>query len=168
MGQGAIFSTRQFTKGSSSRACRTHVCRDIARFERVRELRNLPWVDRSLSLDFARDDGGGRFPFRVVALHAETSLGIRAPSAVDDPSLRTPSSPAPPPAPDPNQKPRRALAAGLALLWGTFTLLAQISCAFDAFDEPLLDWRQSLATQPVPPSEQLALIYIDNIPAEPA
>jgi adenylate cyclase len=65
---------------------------------------------------------------------------------------------------DPNLKRRVALAAGLSLLWGIFTLLAQFSGALDAFEEPLLDWRQSLNTHPVPPSDQLALIAIDNIP----
>ena len=67
---------------------------------------------------------------------------------------------------DPHQERRIALAAGLALLWGTFTLLAQLSGALDAFEEPLLDWRLSLNAYPAPPSDQLALIAIDNIPVD--
>lgn len=85
---------------------------------------------------------------------------------MDDLPFRIPTSavPAPPPQPpDPNQKRRVTLAAGLALLWGSFTLLAQISGALDAFEEPLLDWRQSLTSYPAQPSDQLALIAIDKI-----
>ena len=63
-----------------------------------------------------------------------------------------------------DRKRRVALAAGLALLWGIFTLLAQLSGALDALEEPLLDWRLSLDSVPAPPSEQIALIAIDNIP----
>jgi adenylate cyclase len=82
---------------------------------------------------------------------------------VDDPSPSTlaPSTPA-----DPNPNQRVALAAGLALLWGVFTLLAQLSGAMDAFEQPLLDWRQSLTTYTVQPSNQLALIAIDAIPPD--
>jgi adenylate cyclase len=79
-------------------------------------------------------------------------------------SIPVTRKPALPSAPDPNLKRRVALAAGLSLLWGIFTLLAQFSGALDAFEEPLLDWRQSLTAQPVHPSDQLALIAIDNIP----
>jgi adenylate cyclase len=61
---------------------------------------------------------------------------------------------------------RVAIAAGLSVLWGIFTLLAQFSGALDAFEQPLLDWRQSLNAYHVHPSDQLALIAIDNIPAE--
>ena len=68
--------------------------------------------------------------------------------------------------PDPDRKRRVALAAGLALLWGIFTLLAQLSGALDAFEDPLLDWRLSLGSHPAPPSDQLALIAIDNIPPD--
>ena len=88
---------------------------------------------------------------------------------MDDLPLSIPTNPvpAPPPEPpDPHQKRRVALAAGLALLWGIFTLLAQLSGALDAFEEPLLDWRLSLHAYPAPPSDQLALIAIDNIPAD--
>jgi adenylate cyclase len=88
---------------------------------------------------------------------------------VDDLPLSIPTNPAPAPAPeppDPNQKRRVALAAGLALLWGIFTLLAQLSGALDAFEEPLLDWRISLNSYSTPPSDQLALIAIDNIPPD--
>lgn len=61
---------------------------------------------------------------------------------------------------------RVALAAGLALLWGTFALLAQLSGALDTFEESLLDWRMSLHAYPAPASDQLALIAIDNIPPD--
>ena len=77
-----------------------------------------------------------------------------------------PTKPAPAPVPDPHGERRVALAAGLALLWGIFTLLAQLSGALDAFEAPLLDWRLSLNSYPVPPSDQLALIAIDNIPTD--
>jgi adenylate cyclase len=88
---------------------------------------------------------------------------------VDDLPLSIPTNPLPAPAPEPpdlHQKRRVALAAGLALLWGIFTLLAQLSGALDTFEEPLLDWRLSLHSYPAPPSNQLALIAIDNIPAD--
>jgi adenylate cyclase len=88
---------------------------------------------------------------------------------VDELPLSIPTNPVPAPAsepPDPNQKRRVALAAGLALLWGVFTLLAQLSGALDAFEDPLLDWRLSLDSYPTPPSNQLALIAIDNIPPD--
>jgi CHASE2 domain-containing sensor protein len=65
------------------------------------------------------------------------------------------------------QRDRRvALAAGLALLWGIFTLLAQLSGALDAFEAPLLDWRLSLHAYPSPPNDALALVAIDNIPPD--
>jgi adenylate cyclase len=78
------------------------------------------------------------------------------------------AAPVPAHATDPhhNEKRRVALAAGLALLWCIFTLLAQFSGALEAFEEPLLDWRQALHSYPVPPSDQLALIAIDNIPPD--
>jgi adenylate cyclase len=63
-------------------------------------------------------------------------------------------------------KRRGALAAGLALLWCVFALLAQFSGALDAFEQPLLDWRQSLAAWPHPPSDELALVAIDTIPPD--
>jgi adenylate cyclase len=88
---------------------------------------------------------------------------------VDELPISIPTNPVPAPAPeppDPNQKRRVSLAAGLAVLWGIFTLLAQLSGALDAFENPLLDWRLSLNSYPVPPSNQLALIAIDNIPAD--
>jgi adenylate cyclase len=88
---------------------------------------------------------------------------------VDDLPLTIPTNPipAPPPEPpDPHQKRRVTLAAGLALLWGAFTLLAQLSGALDDFEEPLLDWRISLNAYPTPPSDQLAFIAIDNIPSD--
>jgi len=77
-----------------------------------------------------------------------------------------PISPISPQPPDSDRKRRVALAAGLALLWGIFTLLAQLSGALDAFEDPLLDWRLSLNSYPTPPSDQLALIAIDNIPPD--
>ena len=61
---------------------------------------------------------------------------------------------------------RVALAAGLALLWCVLTLLAQFSGALNAFEEPLLDWRQALQPYPLPPSNQLALVAIDVIPPD--
>ena len=88
---------------------------------------------------------------------------------MDDLPLSIPTNPAParpPESPDPNQKRRGALAAGLALVWGAFTLLAQFTGALDAFEEPLLDWRQSLNALPVKPSDQLALVAIDSIPED--
>jgi adenylate cyclase len=63
-------------------------------------------------------------------------------------------------------KRRGALAAGLALLWCVFALLAQFSGALDAFEQPLLDWRQSLAAWSHPPSDELALVAIDTIPPD--
>jgi len=66
-----------------------------------------------------------------------------------------------------NQERRRnALAAGLAIVWCGFTLLAQFSGALSAFEEPLIDWREALASYPLPPSNQLALVSIDNIPSD--
>ena len=59
-----------------------------------------------------------------------------------------------------------ALAAGLSLLWTIFALLAQFSGALDEFEEPSLDWRQSIHSYPTPPSDQLALVAIDTIPPE--
>ena len=86
---------------------------------------------------------------------------------MDDLPFSIPTNPAPPPAPeppDPDQKRRVALAAGFALVWGVLTLLAQLSGALDALEEPLLDWRLSLGSAHAPPSDQLALIAIDDIP----
>jgi adenylate cyclase len=74
------------------------------------------------------------------------------------------SPPAPPDSPHHHHKRRGALAAGLALLWTIFALLAQFSGALDEFEESLLDWRQSLTAWPEPPSPQLALVAIDTIP----
>ena len=88
---------------------------------------------------------------------------------MDDLPLTIPTNPvpAPPPEPpDPHQKQRVTLAAGLALLWGALTLLAQLSGALNDFEEPLLDWRLSLNAYPTPPSDQLAFIAIDNIPVD--
>jgi adenylate cyclase len=88
---------------------------------------------------------------------------------VDEPSSSIQTKPAPPAAPeliDPYHDRRVALAAGLALLWGAFTLLAQLSGALDAFEEPLLDWRLSLHSYPTEPSNQIGLIAIDNIPPD--
>ena len=88
---------------------------------------------------------------------------------MDDLPLNIPTNPVPPPPPeppDPHQKRRISLAAGLALLWGAFTLLAQLSGALDDFEEPLLDWRLSLNSLPAPPSEQLGFIAIDEIPSD--
>jgi adenylate cyclase len=86
---------------------------------------------------------------------------------VDDLPPNIPTNPAPTPAPsDPDQKRRVALAAGLALLWGIFTLLAQLSGALDAVEEPLLDWRLSIDPAAAAPSDQLALIAIDNVPPD--
>jgi len=82
-------------------------------------------------------------------------------------TISTNPVPAPPPEPpDPHYERRVALAAGLALLWGVFTLLAQLSGALDDFEQPLLDWRLSLNSYPAPPSDQLALIAIDDIPTD--
>ena len=90
---------------------------------------------------------------------------------MEDFPFHIPTTPVPVPTtapepPDPNQKRRVALAAGLSLLWSSFALLAQFSGALDAFEEPLLDWRQSLASYHAKPSDQLALIAIDTIPAD--
>jgi len=63
-----------------------------------------------------------------------------------------------------HHKRRGTVAAGLALLWVIFSLLAQFSGALDEFEESLLDWRLSLAAWPAPPSDQLALVAIDTIP----
>lgn len=92
------------------------------------------------------------------------SLGIKVLSAVAELPSRSPTTPLL--GPEPNPKRRVALAAGLSLLWGIFTLLAQFSGALDAFEQPLVDWRQSLNTATPHPSDQLGLIAIDNIPAE--
>jgi len=89
---------------------------------------------------------------------------------VEELPLAIPATPAPAPPPeppDPNQKRRIALAAGLALLWGGFALLAQFSGALDALEEPLLDWRQSMHSYPVKPSDQLALVSIEPTPDRP-
>jgi adenylate cyclase len=67
--------------------------------------------------------------------------------------------------PDPGQKRRVALAAGLSLLWTIFTLLAQFSGVLNEIEEPLIDWRQAVLSHPAHPSDQLALVAIDNIPA---
>jgi adenylate cyclase len=90
---------------------------------------------------------------------------------VEESPFRTPRfGPAVPPEPghDHHSIPKRrgALASGLSLLWCIFALLAQFSGALDAFERPLLDWRQSLASYPHPPSDQLALIAIDYIPPD--
>jgi adenylate cyclase len=74
-----------------------------------------------------------------------------------------PSTAAPP---HRHHKRRGTVAAGLALLWVIFTLLAQFCGALDAFEESLLDWRMSLAAWPEPPSDQLALVAIDTIPED--
>ena len=86
---------------------------------------------------------------------------------MDDPHPSTVSAAPLPPDPSPLQHPhkrRGALAAGLALLWAVFALLAQFSGALGEFEESLLDWRQSLAAWPEPPSKDLALVAIDTIP----
>lgn len=87
---------------------------------------------------------------------------------MDELPLLLPPEPEPPPPepPESQEKRRLALAAGLVLLWGFFTLLAQFSGALDTFEEPLLDWRQSLASYTAPPNDQLALIAIDTIPSD--
>jgi len=65
------------------------------------------------------------------------------------------------------QRQRRiALAAGLALVWTIFILLAHFSGALDTFEAPLIDWRLSLHAYPSAASSQLALVAIDNIPPE--
>jgi adenylate cyclase len=75
-------------------------------------------------------------------------------------------SPRPVAEPDAHRERRVALAAGLALMWGIFTLLAEFSGALDVFEEPLLDWRLSLHAYPSPPSDELALVAIDSIPPD--
>ena len=88
---------------------------------------------------------------------------------MDELPITIPTNPVPrppPEPPDPYQKRRISLAAGLALLWGAFALLAQLSGALDDFEEPLLDWRQSLAALPAPPGDQLGFIAIDRIPSD--
>ena len=65
------------------------------------------------------------------------------------------------------QRQRRiTIAAGLAVMWGIFILLAQFSGALETFEAPLIDWRLSLHAYPSPPNDQLALVAIDNIPPE--
>jgi len=61
---------------------------------------------------------------------------------------------------------RVALAAGLAVTWTIFILLAYFSGALDAFEAPLIDWRLSLHAYPSPLSDRLALVAIDNIPPD--
>jgi hypothetical protein len=80
------------------------------------------------------------------------SLGIRGFSDVEASSPGIAAAPGPAHATEPHhhEKRRVALAAGLALLWCIFTLLAQFSGALEAFEEPLLDWRQALHSYPVP------------------
>ncbi len=90
---------------------------------------------------------------------------------MDELPLSFASPPAPPsraplPPVSQQQKRRVTLAAGLALLWGIFTLWAQFSGALNALEEPLLDWRQALTSSPAPSSNQLALIAIDTIPPD--
>jgi len=59
---------------------------------------------------------------------------------------------------------RRLLAVGLSLMWALLIAVAQLAGAFQDFDRPLLDWRQSMPTE-VPLGEpDLALISIDEIP----
>jgi adenylate cyclase len=94
--------------------------------------------------------------------HASFSDSLLS-SDVDDDLFPHPPAPA---TPDPLRERRVALAAGLAMLWGIFTLLAQFSGALDAFEAPLLDWRLSLHAYPSPPNDQLALVAIDNIPPD--
>ena len=67
---------------------------------------------------------------------------------------------------DAQRQKRIALAAGLAVTWLIFILLAQFSGALDAFEAPLIDWRLSLHAYPSPASSQLALVAIDNIPPD--
>jgi adenylate cyclase len=87
---------------------------------------------------------------------------------VEELPFRIPKRRAParkPEPPDPGRKRRVALAAGLSLLWTIFTLLAQFSGVLDEIEEPLIDWRLALVSHPEHPSDQLALITIDQIPA---
>ncbi len=85
---------------------------------------------------------------------------------MDETPLPTVAAAPAPPESSPHHPHRRrgALAAGLGLLWAIFALLAQFSGALDAFEESLLDWRQSLIAWPEPPSKDLALVAIDSIP----
>jgi adenylate cyclase len=69
-----------------------------------------------------------------------------------------------PDAPSHHPKRRGTLAAGLALIWTIFALLAQFSGALDEFEETTLDHLQSVTAWPDPPSSQLALVAIDSIP----
>ncbi len=65
------------------------------------------------------------------------------------------------------QRQRRiSIAAGLAVTWSIFALLAQFSGALDTFEASLIDWRLSLHAYPSPPNGQLALVAIDTIPPE--
>jgi adenylate cyclase len=82
------------------------------------------------------------------------------------PEKKAEPSPAQPAAPAPHHDRRIALAAGLGVLWATFVLLAQLSGALDAFEDPLLDWRQAMNAYHAPPSDELALIAIDDIPSD--
>jgi adenylate cyclase len=61
---------------------------------------------------------------------------------------------------------RIALAAGLAVVWTVFILLAHFSGALEGFEAPLIDWRLSLHAYPSPASNKLALVAIDNIPPD--
>jgi adenylate cyclase len=109
-----------------------------------------------------------------VAQSSPRKRAASATSAAPPPVQTPPPVKQPEPAPAPihahdhhtPQKRRGALAAGLSLLWCVFTLLAQFSGALDAFEEPLIDWRQSLNSYPHPPSDQLALVAIDVIPPD--
>ncbi len=67
---------------------------------------------------------------------------------------------------DAQRQKRIALAAGLAVTWTIFILLAYFSGALDAFEAPLIDWRLSLHAYPSPASSNLALVAIDDIPPE--
>ena len=67
---------------------------------------------------------------------------------------------------DVQRQKRVALAAGLAVTWSIFILLAQFSGALETFEAPLIDWRLSLHAYPSPASSQLALVAIDNIPPD--
>jgi adenylate cyclase len=64
----------------------------------------------------------------------------------------------------PEVRRRVTLASSLALLWTVFTLVAQFSGAMETFEQPIVDWMQSQTAYPAPPSDQLALVEIDNIP----
>jgi len=88
---------------------------------------------------------------------------------VDDLPLSIPTNPAPAPAPappDPHQKPRVALAAGLALLWGIFTLLASSPARSTPLRIPSSTGSSPSIPLPPRPAIQLALIAIDNIPPD--